>query len=341
MNTPFLSEAGEIPAGAPSRFGSDGTWPLVSVIIPFLDPPDAFLREAVASVTCQDYRPIELILANDGSSPATVSFARSLLEQTDLPGCWVEHPGGGNRGCSATRNLGAAAARGEFIAFIDADDTWADGKVAEQVELLSRDPTLALVFGSSLYWYSWSRDAAGGQQDVVRSYGAENLRRIKPPGFIADFLRGRIIAPSMSNLMVRRDAFMACGGFEECFRGMYEDQAFLVKLGLGHAVCAAPRCWDRYRQHPESMTAQADAAGAELAARRDFLAWVQSHCRAQSVMDPGLWEALNKEVWLAGQGRASGAAPQRRSLRWLRKWYLRVEELVIPDRLRYRLWGQC
>ena len=339
MNIPLMSVAGETPAGSSDRVFGDKTRPLVSIIIPFLDPPGAFLREAVASVVAQDYRPIELILANDGSSPAAVASARSLLDQAGVPGRWVEHPGGRNRGSSATRNLGAAAARGAFIAFIDADDTWVDGKLTEQVELLSQDPELALVFGPSLYWYSWANDAPEGRPDVVRSYGVETLRRIEPPRFIADFLRGRIIVPNPSSLMVRREAFLACGGFEERFRGMYDDQAFLVKLGFRHAICAAPRCWGRYRQHPQSMTAQADAAGAEWAARGDFLAWVQSYFRAQPLVDPALWEAVNKEIWLSDQFRALGAGQSRRSFRWLKKWYLRVEELLLSERLRHRLWA--
>lgn len=339
MKIARMPRAGEASVGASDDAASKNLRPLVSVIIPFLDPPDTFLREAVASVVAQDYRPIELILVNDGSSPAVVVFARALLDEAAVPGRLVEHPGGRNRGSSAARNLGAAAARGEFIAFIDADDTWVDGKLAEQVNTLSQNPDVALVFGSTLYWRSWSDDGSHGQQDVVRRYGAETLRRIEPPRFIAEFLRGRIIVPSMSNLMIRHEAFMDCGGFEERFRGMYDDQAFLGKLGLRRAVCASPRCWDRYRQHPGSMTAQADAAGAEAAARREFLVWMQFYCRAQSVVDPLLWEALNKEVWLSGQSRALGAGPHGRSVRWLRKWYLRVEELVLSERLRHRLWG--
>ena len=63
---------------------------------------------------------------------------------------------------------------------------------------------------------------------------------------------------------------------------------------------------------------------------------VKTHCpglRAQK-----LWEAFNKEVWLSDEVRALGATQGRRIFRWLTKWYLRIEKLVIPDRWRYRFW---
>jgi glycosyltransferase involved in cell wall biosynthesis len=99
--------------------------PLVSVVIPFLDPREDFFREAVASVEAQSHRPLELILVNDGSAASTVKLAKRLVDRVDLPARYVEHAGGANLGSSATRNLGASTARGEYLAFLDADDVWA------------------------------------------------------------------------------------------------------------------------------------------------------------------------------------------------------------------------
>jgi hypothetical protein len=323
-------------ADAGSRQQDAGADDLVSVIIPFLDPPEGFLREAIESVLGQDYRPLELILVNDGSAPATVRMARGLLEALTIPARCIEHPGGINRGCSATRNLGARTARGRYLAFLDADDAWMPGKLTEQVEILRQDADLALVFGPSMYWYSWNRAGGDAREDVILDRGVERPRRMPPPEFVALFLRGRIVNPSPTNFMVRRDAYHACGGFEESFRGMYEDQAFLVKVGLGHAVCAVPNCWDRYRQHPQSMTAQADAAGAEEDARRAFLGWVRQYCASHGIRAPAVWEAVNKELWLSGPA----AGRRSRSVRRLKKWWLRAEEAVLPARLRQRRWGR-
>jgi glycosyltransferase involved in cell wall biosynthesis len=313
--------------------------PLVSVVIPYLDPDLDHLREAVGSVVAQDYRPLELILVNDGSHPSTVAYARSLAEDTEIPARCLEHPGAVNRGSSATRNLGASVAGGEFLAFLDADDTWAPGKVTEQVAIMQRDPGLALVFGPSLYWYSWSASARGLHEDHTPQRGIEPARVIQPPKFVADFLRGRVINPSPTNFMVRRDAFLVVGGFEEDFRGLYDDQAFLLKLGLRHAVFVATQCWDHYRQHPDSMTARAESAGVEEEARCSFLAWARSYCSAQGIRSPEVWEAIHKEIWLAGSRPPGKRRAGRRLRRRLKKWWLRFDDRVLTAGLRHRLWG--
>jgi glycosyltransferase involved in cell wall biosynthesis len=305
--------------------------PLVSVVIPFLDPPVNFLAEAVASVVAQDYRPLELLLVNDGSHVSVAEAAKRLVKDAPLAARYVEHTGGGNRGSSATRNLGGSLARGKYLAFLDADDVWVTSKVREQVHILENDPQLAMVFGVTRYWYSWS-GGEGQLDDFVVDRGIKRPVDIHPPEFVSLFLRGKIIVPSTSNSMIRREAFLDCGGFEESFRGMYDDQAFLVKLGLKRPVAAVPRCWDSYRQHPHSMTARAGNLGAESAARSTFLAWVRDYCDQHDISTPEVREAVNKEMWLAANPRSALVTHR------MKRWWLRFEELFLPARLRRHIW---
>lgn len=306
--------------------------PLVSVVIPFLDPSVDFLSEAVASVVAQDYRPIELILVNDGSQLSTVEAAKRLANEVGVPARFIEHSNGANRGSSAARNLGGAVARGEYLAFLDADDVWVSEKLREQVRFLQTAPLVAMVFGLTRYWYSWSsaQGTARSSDDFVVSRGVGRPVTFDPPLFVPRFLRGKVIVPSTSNTMIRRGAFIECGGFEESFRGMYDDQAFLVKLGLKQTVAGLPRCWDSYRQHPHSMTARMADPDAEIAARRTFLAWVRDYCGRQDISSPEVWEAINKEIWLSGNPRPAAHR--------LKRWWLRLEEAVLPAGLRRRLW---
>jgi glycosyltransferase involved in cell wall biosynthesis len=314
--------------------------PLVSVIIPFLDPRDDFLRDAVASVEAQCYRPLELIFVNDGSAQSTVELAKRLADSVDLPARFIEHSGGANRGCSATRNLGASTARGEYLAFLDADDVWVSTKLGEQVDILRSDAKLAMVFGLTRYWYSWQQGDGSLPADFVVNRGVKRPVTMKPPAFVPLILRGRVIVPGPSNMMVRRDAYAHCGGFEETFRGMYEDQAFLVKLGLDHCIAGVPRHWDAYRQHPDQMTARAGQLDAERQARITFLTWVRQYCADKGMRAPEVWEAVNKEVWLTGATVAGSRTIRFRIAQRVKRWCLRLEELLLPAAMRQRLWGR-
>ena len=114
------------------------TMPRVSVIIPTYNRA-AWVAEAVASVLGQTCRDFELIVVDDGSRDATLEalgpfMARLLYLRRESCG-----------GVSAARNLGAAAARGEWLAFLDSDDLWLPSKLAWQAAVLEALPTVALI----------------------------------------------------------------------------------------------------------------------------------------------------------------------------------------------------
>lgn len=105
--------------------------PLVSVIVPVFNC-ERFLAEAVQSVLAQDYRPIEIIVIDDGSTDGSAAVASSFPQVT-----LVRQE---NRGVAAARNAGLAAARGEVIAFIDADNIWLPGKLSREMRHFAGHP---------------------------------------------------------------------------------------------------------------------------------------------------------------------------------------------------------
>jgi glycosyltransferase involved in cell wall biosynthesis len=132
------------------------TEPRVSVIAIFFNE-ERFLAEAVESVLAQDFADHELLLVDDGSSDASTRIAQGYAAKRPGQVHYLEHPGHANRGMSATRNLGLAHAKGEYVAFIDADDRWRAGKLREQVALLDAHPEVGLLCGQVNYWRSWGR----------------------------------------------------------------------------------------------------------------------------------------------------------------------------------------
>src|SRR5579883_2718722 len=96
--------------------------PLVSVVIPTYNYGH-FLGRALASVFAQTYAPIECIVVDDGSTDDTPAVLAQYGDRVRV----IKRQRGGP---AAARNAGVEAAKGEFVAFLDADDWWAKDKIA-------------------------------------------------------------------------------------------------------------------------------------------------------------------------------------------------------------------
>jgi hypothetical protein len=116
---------------------------LVSTIIPVYNRPQQ-LQEAVASVLDQDYRPIEIVIVDDGSSDDTLLVAQSLAQAHPSIVHAVAQP---NAGPGAARERGRLMARGEFIQYLDSDDVLLPGKFSAQVRALEASPAAAVSYG--------------------------------------------------------------------------------------------------------------------------------------------------------------------------------------------------
>jgi glycosyltransferase involved in cell wall biosynthesis len=110
--------------------------PLISCIVPVFNG-ERYLHEALDSILAQTYRPVEVIVADDGSTDGTVAVVASYGERVR----YLWQP---NAGSPAARNLGLGAAKGEFVAFLDADDLWHPEKLARQMARFQARPELDL-----------------------------------------------------------------------------------------------------------------------------------------------------------------------------------------------------
>lgn len=244
--------------------------PLVSVVIIFLNE-ERFLRESVQSVLDQRHSDWELILVDDGSTDQSTTIAQQLAD-ADTRIRYVNHPGHENRGMSASRNLGVAHASAPYLSFLDADDVWVPGKLAEQVALLEDMPDVAMVCGATLYWYSW--DEASPREDRKVPPGGISDERLDPPEVALALYPLKRGTDGPSDMMVRRSAFDAVGGFENQFRGLYEDQAYYLKVFLRYPVFISSKTWVFYRQHDASCCGQTTKAEARRR-RVEFLDWLE------------------------------------------------------------------
>jgi glycosyltransferase involved in cell wall biosynthesis len=275
--------------------------PTVSVIIIFLDPSGAYLGEAIESVRAQSLENWELILVDDGSSDDSTAVARGYASAEPGRIRYLEHPGHANQGMSASRNLGIAAAQGRHLAFLDADDVWLPERLAHHVAILEAQPEVAMVYGPTLYWFSWRPQATA--DDWVGPLGLTAEHAYGPPRILQAFLdtQGAIV-PGICSLTVRRAAALAVGAFEPEFRGCYEDQVFIHKICAHHRVFVTARPLDRYRQHSASCTAQAKQTGEYLderphPSRERFLRWLKDYLEHHAMIDGALERGLARELW--------------------------------------------
>jgi len=274
--------------------------PLVSVIIPTYNRAD-LVRQAVASVkaqTCQDF---EIVVVDDGGTDGTCEVLSAERELRVL-----RHPG--RRGVAAARNTGAAAARGEWLAFLDSDDLWLPDKLARQILLLEGQPELLICQTEE----TWVR---------------RGVRVNKPAAHRK--VAGRIFLPSLARCMIspsavilNRRLFEDHGGFDETLPAAedydlwlrltwrYEvglvDEPLVIKRG-GHPDQLS-RQWgiDRFRIRAlVKLLAEPDLPDAYARAARQMLA-VKGAIYAQGCDKRG---RQTEAAWYWNLSRDAGLAP--------------------------------
>ncbi|WP_395686625.1 glycosyltransferase family 2 protein [Caenimonas koreensis] len=144
---------------------------LVSTIIPVYNRPSQ-LREAVDSVLCQDYRPIEILIVDDGSTDETFKVAQALVDAN--PGI-VRVVSQSNSGPGAARELGRTLAAGEFIQYLDSDDFLLPGKFSSQIAALRADSQADVAYG-----ITYVRDAAGTLDETPHKRTGERIEHMFP-----------------------------------------------------------------------------------------------------------------------------------------------------------------
>jgi glycosyltransferase involved in cell wall biosynthesis len=260
--------------------GTSGTAPRISVVMIFFNS-ERFIQEAIASVLAQTYAHWELLLVDDGSSDSSTSIAHEVARDHPNRVRYLEHTGHTNHGMSASRNLGIRNATGDYVMFLDSDDVLTRDALQTAVEIMDRHPEAAMAYGPSEWWYSWN--SAAHETDSVHAIPFGGDRIIEPPHVLITSLQQEGYSPA--GALFRRSALSSIGGFEESFRGMYEDQALLAKILCRWPVYMSARCWYRYRKNPQGCCANSVVTNTFHNSRRKYLLWLRQYLRAHESIE--------------------------------------------------------
>lgn len=323
--------------------------PLVSAIINFYNAGEKFFVEAIESILAQTYDNWELLLADDGSTDESTAIAFHYAKQYPEKVRYLEHDQHQNRGMSATRNLGIRHAKGEYIAFLDADDVWLPNKLEEQVPIIEAHPQVAMLYGRTQYWLSWTENnpfIEGFKQYLQSSSNLEDHqtdfltitsqafdRQIEPPTQLILYLQDRRIYPCTCSILIRRQVFENIGVFEENFANGNEDMVLHSKIFLKAPVYVSSQIWDRYRIHPNSYWRTADRQGTGEAVRDqrrfNYLTWLEKYLSEQNINNADINQALKKALFPHQHPRLYRLSYQvHHLLRSLRNFFNKIENRV-------------
>lgn len=208
----------------------------VSVIIPSHNR-QAFIEQTVASALNQQEVSTEVIVVDDASTDGTLGVLETFGTSIKV----IALKEGVERG--AARNIGAATATSNFLAFLDSDDLWKPQKLSTQVQRAGTET--ASVTGVEFL---------AGDHSIVRTY-------IPPAQPTRTLLRRNPYLAGPSSLLIPRELFQRLGGFpeERSVQGT-EDWLFFFKLWkAGNPVHVVPTPLVSYRVHNENFTGDPDA----------------------------------------------------------------------------------
>lgn len=203
--------------------------PSISVVMPIRGAAP-FLQASLDSIMRQSLQVSELIIIDDGMD----ALVHTVLEQINPAQLTIIILPGPKKGPAAARNVGLAAAKGDWLTFLDDDDLWPDNKLSSQAQYLQEHPEVMAVSGKIQWFHAWDQQLqpVPSDQDQI------------------------IVHVNLGAYLLRRELLDRIGPLDPDLI-FSEDVDFVLRLiDGGHSFAILPQVMLLYRRHEQSMTAQ-------------------------------------------------------------------------------------
>lgn len=217
-----------------SSRGNPDVWPL-SVVIPTYNRRDLLPRALMSALS---HGPAEVVIVDDGSTDGTGDVVRQIAAGTP---CKIVYEVTAHQGVSKARNRGIELATGEYIAFLDSDDTWASNKVTLQREMFEREPSLAMTFTGYV-----RRSGPRSEPVQLDSWDPS------PEKVLRQLMNGCCI--NASTVIVRRATLAAVGPFDPALDVGEDWDMWLRIAAAGHRIGYLAMPLADYQWHTTNMS---------------------------------------------------------------------------------------
>ena len=206
----------------------------VSIVTPSFQQGQ-FLEATIRSVFEQDYEPIEYVVVDGGSTDGSVDVIRRYADRLAW---WVSEP---DRGQPHAINKGFARTTGQYMAYLNSDDTLLPGAISRLVAALERDREALVAFGDAEFV---------DEQDRLITHGQPRAWEV---GAMARCGSGSVLQPAS---LWRREAWELAGPMDEGYQYVFDTLFFLQVAATGAKAAYLPEPLATYRIHGESKSAR-------------------------------------------------------------------------------------
>ncbi|MDD2725082.1 MAG: glycosyltransferase [Methylovulum sp.] len=221
-----------------------GDQPLVSVVVPVYND-ESTINDTLTSIFSQDYKNLEVIVINDGSTDGTAAILDQYLDQYKDRIKIIDQS---NAGSAVARNQGIKTAQGKYIAFIDADDLWVPWKISTQVGYLEQHQDIGMVYNT---WIELHDSADGLPKTPPNATELDAIAEEKS-GWLYTRLLMECIVHTSSVLIVKKICDEA-GGFDPNLR-RGQDYDYWLRASQATQIMKLKSVLSAYRIHSSSIT---------------------------------------------------------------------------------------